>query len=324
MRDAGRLLVSRRRPAGRHGGRARPPHRDTVMIGRTHGIHAEPTTFGAKVALWALQLDRDRTRLRTATDTVGGLQAVRRGRDLLEHRSGGRALRRRRPRAAAGAGDAGDRPRPSCRAAVGVRVDGVDVRADRRRAAPSPAHRGRRGARGFQARAEGLVGDAPQAQPDLRRDDQRAVSGGAGEPAGRTAGRRPVARAGHLALVGRASGPARLDAARALLPAPSRRVARNLQVDAERMRQNLWSSHGLVFSQPVLLALVASGISRDDAYRIVQRNAMRSWEEGADFRAPARGGPGGHPRSTPSWTRPSTSTVRCATSTPSSRPSRHR
>ena len=45
-------------------------HRDTVMIGRTHGIHAEPTTFGAKVALWALQLDRDRTRLRTATDTV--------------------------------------------------------------------------------------------------------------------------------------------------------------------------------------------------------------------------------------------------------------
>jgi adenylosuccinate lyase len=39
-------------------------HRDTVMIGRTHGVHAEPTTFGAKVALWALQVDRDRTRLR--------------------------------------------------------------------------------------------------------------------------------------------------------------------------------------------------------------------------------------------------------------------
>jgi adenylosuccinate lyase len=39
-------------------------HRGTVMIGRTHGIHAEPTTFGAKVALWALQVDRDRSRLR--------------------------------------------------------------------------------------------------------------------------------------------------------------------------------------------------------------------------------------------------------------------
>ena len=41
-------------------------HRDTPMIGRTHGIHAEPTTFGAKVALWALQVDRDRRRIRAA------------------------------------------------------------------------------------------------------------------------------------------------------------------------------------------------------------------------------------------------------------------
>ena len=45
-------------------------HRDTVMIGRTHGIHAEPTTFGAKVALWAAQVDRDRTRLRAARESV--------------------------------------------------------------------------------------------------------------------------------------------------------------------------------------------------------------------------------------------------------------
>ena len=50
-------------------------HRDTVMIGRTHGIHAEPTTFGAKVALWALQLDRDRTRLRAAPRVRRGVQA---------------------------------------------------------------------------------------------------------------------------------------------------------------------------------------------------------------------------------------------------------
>jgi len=39
-----------------------------------------------------------------------------------------------------------------------------------------------------------------------------------------------------------------------------------------------------VFSQPVLLGLVASGMSRDDAYRVVQRNAMRAWDEGTDFR----------------------------------------
>jgi adenylosuccinate lyase len=45
-------------------------HRQTAMIGRTHGIHAEPTTFGAKVALWALQIDRDRERLRAARQAV--------------------------------------------------------------------------------------------------------------------------------------------------------------------------------------------------------------------------------------------------------------
>ncbi len=45
-------------------------HRDTVMIGRTHGIHAEPTTFGAKAALWALQVDRDRSRLTSALAAV--------------------------------------------------------------------------------------------------------------------------------------------------------------------------------------------------------------------------------------------------------------
>jgi adenylosuccinate lyase len=63
------------------------------------------------------------------------------------------------------------------------------------------------------------------------------------------------------------------------------RLLADLHVDAERMRRNVWSSHGLVFSQPVLLTLVATGMSRDDAYRVVQRNAMRAWEEEGDFRA---------------------------------------
>jgi adenylosuccinate lyase len=57
-----------------------------------------------------------------------------------------------------------------------------------------------------------------------------------------------------------------------------------LVVDAERMRQNLEASHGLVFSQRLLLALVESGLGRDDAYRLVQGHALRSWEEDRDFR----------------------------------------
>jgi adenylosuccinate lyase len=64
-----------------------------------------------------------------------------------------------------------------------------------------------------------------------------------------------------------------------------RRLLEGLQVSSERMRANLMSSHGLVFSQPVLLALVQSGLSRDDAYRIVQEAAAVSWTRSRDFRS---------------------------------------
>jgi adenylosuccinate lyase len=56
-----------------------------------------------------------------------------------------------------------------------------------------------------------------------------------------------------------------------------------MRVHPDRMLENLDSSYGLVFSQPVLLALVESGLSRDDAYRIVQRAAMQTWEERRPF-----------------------------------------
>jgi adenylosuccinate lyase len=62
-------------------------------------------------------------------------------------------------------------------------------------------------------------------------------------------------------------------------------LVRGLTVDAARMRENIDRSWGLMFSQPVLLALVASGMPRDAAYRLVQRNAMASWQEGKPFRA---------------------------------------
>ena len=264
-------------------------HRDTVMIGRTHGIHAEPTTFGAKVALWALQLDRDRTRL----------DAAARGRSRCASSSGRSArtptsIRPSRrfvgdaPRPDAGAGDAGDRPRPSRRVPLGVRrrsaatceLIAVELRHLQRTEVA-------RGAGGVQGGPEGLVGDAAQAQPDLGRDDQWARPCRAVQPAGRIAGCRPVARTGHLALArssgsscptGRCSSYYML---RRLRPAARRAAGRS----PDRMRDNLRSSHGLVFSQPVLLALVAAGSTRDDAYRIVQRNAMRAWDERRDFRS---------------------------------------
>jgi adenylosuccinate lyase len=62
------------------------------------------------------------------------------------------------------------------------------------------------------------------------------------------------------------------------------KLVNGLRVYPERMLRNLDASFGLVFSQPVLLALVEAGASRDDAYRIVQRNAMRAWQEERSFR----------------------------------------
>ena len=92
---------ARRRPAarrlGRPGGGAQDAGRRssslTPMAGRTHGMHAEPTTFGAKLALWCLQADRDRRRLRAARRRRGRGQAVGGGGDVLEHRPRGRGLR---------------------------------------------------------------------------------------------------------------------------------------------------------------------------------------------------------------------------------------
>ena len=69
------------------------------------------------------------------------------------------------------------------------------------------------------------------------------------------------------------------------------RLLAGLVVRPDRMRANLDASHGLIFSQPVLLALIRNGATRDDAYRIVQRNAMRAWEHGTDFRELLRADP---------------------------------
>jgi adenylosuccinate lyase len=66
-------------------------------------------------------------------------------------------------------------------------------------------------------------------------------------------------------------------------------LVRGLVVRSERMRENLEATGGLFFSQRLLLALVDSGLARDGAYRLVQRHAMRAWDEGLDFRELVRG-----------------------------------
>jgi len=65
-------------------------------------------------------------------------------------------------------------------------------------------------------------------------------------------------------------------------------LVEGLVVRSERMRENVDASHGLYFSQRLLLALVESGLGRDEGYRLVQRHALRAWDEGLDFPALVR------------------------------------
>ena len=62
------------------------------------------------------------------------------------------------------------------------------------------------------------------------------------------------------------------------------RVIEGMRVYPERMLKNIELTNGLVFSQRVLIALVESGLSRENSYEIVQRCAMQSWDENSDFR----------------------------------------
>ncbi len=259
-------------------------HRHTVMIGRTHGIHAEPTTFGAKVALWALQMDRDRTRLRAARDAVAVMK--------LSGAVG--TYSNIPPEVEAHVGEAlGLTPVPAtqviardrhaeflwaCSAvAATCELVAVELRHLQRTEVGEVREGFRPGQKGSSAMphkrnpisAETISGLARVVRSNL------------------LAGLQDVAL-WHERDISHSS------VERVILPDSSmlahylmnrlRSLIDGLEVFPDRMRENLNSSHGLVFSQPVLLALVSAGLTRDDAYRVVQRNAMQAWDERTSFR----------------------------------------
>ncbi len=259
-------------------------HRDTVMIGRTHGIHAEPTTFGAKVALWALQLDRDRTRLRAARHSVAVMK--------LSGAVG--TYSNIPPEVEKFVGDAlGLEP------VAATQVVARDRHAEYLYACAS-----------IGATCELMAIELRHLQRTEVREVQEGFKPGQKGSSAMPHKRNPISAEtiSGLARVLRSNLSAGLqDVAlwherdishssveRIILPDSSqlafyvmkrlRRLLDGLVVFPERMQANLDASFGLVFSQPVLLALVQAGATRDDAYRIVQRNAMRAWDEGLDFR----------------------------------------
>ncbi|MDQ1519098.1 MAG: adenylosuccinate lyase [Actinomycetota bacterium] len=258
--------------------------RDTPMVGRTHGIHAEPTTFGFKLALWALQVRRDRERLRRARQciAVGKLSGAvgtysnvdpRIEQYVCEH-LGLQPV----PATQVIARDRHAELLYTC-ASVGATVESfaVEVRHLQRtevREAEEPFRTGQKGSSAMPhkrnpIKSEQLSGLARVLRANLQ------------------AGLEDVAlwheRDISHSSVERIILPDSLTLAYYVLDR-FRVVVEGLRVYPDRMLENLESSYGLVFSQPVLLALVEAGMTRDDAYRVVQRNAMRAWDERRPFR----------------------------------------
>lgn len=259
-------------------------HRDTVMIGRTHGIHAEPTTFGAKVALWALQIDRDRDRLRAARRAVavcklsGAVGTYSNIDPSVEAFVGDRLGLTPVPATQVIARDRHAEYLWAC-AAVGATMEMIAVelrhlqrtevgevqegfKPDQKGSSAMPHKRNPISAETISGLSRVLRGNLQAGMQDIALWHERDISHSSVE--------------------------------RIILPDSSlmayyvmrrmQRLLAGLQVFPDRMRTNLDASFGLVFSQPVLLALVQGGLSRDDAYRIVQDNAARSWLEKRSFR----------------------------------------
>jgi adenylosuccinate lyase len=264
----------------------------TPMAGRTHGMQAEPTTFGAKLALWCLQADRDRQRLRAAREriAVGKLSGAVGTYSNIDPRVEDHV----------------------CRALGLVPVPATQVIARDRHAELLWA------CASVGATIEMIATEIRHLARTEVSEVEEAFGEGQKGSSAMPHKRNPVLseRLSGLARVLRGYLGAGLEdvalwherdishssVERIILPDAClltyyvlRRGAglvRDLVVHEARMRSNLVDgSLGLVFSQPVLLSLVESGMSRGEAYRIVQRDARRAWQERRPLRDVLAGDP---------------------------------
>ena len=285
VQEAGRLVLDGLDRAFAAVAKRAKEHADTLTIGRTHGVHAEPTTFGLKLAGWAFQLSRDRRRVGSA------LEGMRVGK--LSGAVG--TYSATTPEVERIACDAlGLEPAPTSTqilqrdrhaellAALAVLASSLDrfaleIRHLARtevREVEEPFARGQKGSSAMPHKRNPIVAE-------------------------RICGLARVVRG--YALVGLENVAlwherdiSHSSAERVVLPDAFLAVdymldrfawlVDELVVRPERMRANLEATGGLFFSQRLLLALVESGLDRDAAYRAVQRHAMRAWDEGLDFR----------------------------------------
>jgi adenylosuccinate lyase len=284
LQDGGKLLLAGLDRAIRATAARAKEYRDTIQIGRSHGIHAEPITFGWKLAGWVFELDRARSRLARALEqnrvgqlsgTVGTYAAVEPDVERI-------ACER-----------LGLEPDP-----LSTQVIARDRHAELlnalalaatslERLAVEIRHLARTEVREVEEPfATGMKGSS--AMPHKRNP----------KVAERICGLARVVRA--AAVVGMENVPlwherdiSQSSAERVTLPDAFLAldymldrfvwIVEGLVVYPERMRRNLEASHNLFFSHRLLLALVEAGLPRDQAYRLVQGSAMRAWDEERDF-----------------------------------------
>ena len=260
-------------------------YRETLQIGRTHGVHAEPTTFGWKLAGWAFELERARIRLARALEAnrVGQLSGTVGTYAQLEPEVERIACER-----------LGLEPDP-----LSTQVIARDRHAELLCALALCATSLERFATEIRHLARTEV-------REVEEPFTRGMKGSSAMPHKRNP--KVAERICGLARVVRATVPVGFENMplwheRDISNSSAERVAipdaflaldymldrftwlvSGLVVRPERMRRNLQESQGLFFSQRLLLALVESGLARDVAYRLVQRHAMRAWEEDRAFR----------------------------------------
>lgn len=260
-------------------------YRDTIMIGRTHGIHAEPTTFGLKLARWYDAFRRHGERLRELQPrlAVGKLSGAVGTYAHVPPAVERYVLRKLRLTPESVATQVVQRDRHAecfqLLALIGASVESValEIRHLQRtevREAEEPFTKGQKGSSAMPHKRNPILSENLCGLARLL----RAYAGASLENIALWH-ERDISHSS----VERVIGP---DATIALDFMLDRlmQLLDGLQVYPQRMAANLNASGGLVFSQPLLLALVDAGCTREIAYATVQRLAMRAWEAGEDFR----------------------------------------
>ncbi|MBA3373969.1 MAG: adenylosuccinate lyase [Actinomycetota bacterium] len=260
-------------------------HWETVCVGRTHGVQAEPTTFGHKLAQFAFAVDRGRVRLRAAREAVavgsisGAVGTYSNVDPAVEAYVCGRLGLGIEPVATQVIARDRHAQLLTALATLGASVEqiGLEVRHLQRtevREAEEPFAKGQKGSSAMPHKRNPITAERICGLARLL----RANAGTALENVALWH-ERDISHSS----VERVILPDALITADYQLHLATR-VVEGLTVDAERMRVNLEATGGLVYSSQVLLALVERGMARDDAYKLVQAAAMRTWETSEPFR----------------------------------------